>query len=111
MKPRYQRMLNGMAAGGKIGPAEWSVYILECSNGSLYTGIAKDVSARFEAHTSGRGAAYTRINPPTRIVHQEHGFSRSAALIREAAIKRMAPERKRALAAKRRRRAKSLLSG
>src|SRR5277367_5589283 len=58
-----------------------------CVDGSLYTGIAKDVDARLAAHNSGRGAAYTRARRPVRLVHAEPGFTHSAALSREARIK------------------------
>ncbi len=66
---------------------DWSVYIVRCSDASLYTGVTKDVPARLEAHNSGRGAAYTRAHLPVRLVYRENGFTRSAALAREARIK------------------------
>ncbi|MFI5361346.1 MAG: GIY-YIG nuclease family protein [Elusimicrobiota bacterium] len=68
-------------------PKEWSVYMARCVDGSLYTGIAKDVRARLAAHNAGRGAAYTRSRRPVKLVHSEEGFTRSAALSREARIK------------------------
>ena len=71
-------------------PAEWSVYIARCADGSLYTGVAKDVAARLAAHNAGRGAAYTRPRRPLRIVHREDGFTRGQALSREARIKSLA---------------------
>ncbi len=80
-----------MAEGG---PREWSVYMLRCSDGSLYTGISKDVDARFSKHQSGRGASYTRTRRPVAVVFREHGMSRSEALIREAAIKRLSKAKK-----------------
>jgi putative endonuclease len=66
---------------------EWSVYIARCADDSLYTGIAKDVSARLEKHNSGIGAAYTRARRPVALAYVEPGFTRSKALSREAAIK------------------------
>lgn len=87
MDAKYLRMLKGMKR--KRGPKEWSVYVLECGDGSLYTGIAKDVDARLKSHQSGRGAAYTRTHLPVRLVYSETKFTRSAALIREAALKRL----------------------
>ncbi len=89
-------MIRGME---KAGPPDWSVYLLRCEDGSLYTGIAKDVEARFASHASGRGAAYTRLRRPLAIVHREEGLSRSAALIREAAIKRLSKAMKEKLVA------------
>jgi putative endonuclease len=68
-------------------PKDWSVYIARCADGSLYTGVAKDVKARLAAHNSGRGAAYTRARRPVRLVHREDGHTRSTALSREAGIK------------------------
>lgn len=72
----------------------WFVYILLCQGGSLYTGIAKDPKKRFLEHTNGKGGAYTRSHPPIRILHTEPAKNRSAALIREAEIKRWSRTRK-----------------
>ena len=66
---------------------EWSVYMARCVDGSLYTGIAKDVKARLAAHNAGRGAAYTRSHRPVKLVYAVNGFTRSSALSREAKIK------------------------
>lgn len=66
---------------------EYSVYILRCEDGSLYTGIARDVFLRFQKHVQGKGAAYTRSRKPVEIVFFEEGFSRSQALQREYQIK------------------------
>jgi predicted GIY-YIG superfamily endonuclease len=76
------------------GPAEWTVYILRCGDGSLYTGIAKDVESRLKKHRCGKGAAYTRTHLPVELVYEEPGLSRSAALIREAYFKRLPKEKK-----------------
>ena len=54
MNEKYLRMIKGMK---KTGTKDWAVYILRCEDGSLYTGIAKDVAARFKQHQSGKGAA------------------------------------------------------
>ncbi|MBI5584544.1 MAG: GIY-YIG nuclease family protein [Deltaproteobacteria bacterium] len=67
----------------------WSVYILRCRDGSLYTGIAKDVPARVSQHNQGRGAAYTRTRLPVRLLYQEDNLTHSEALVREAVIKKM----------------------
>lgn len=91
MEEKYLRMIKGMPSGGS---RDWSVYILRCDDGSLYTGIAKDVDARFASHRAGRGASYTRIRRPVAVVFREDGFSRSEALIREAGIKRLSKARK-----------------
>lgn len=79
-------------------PADWSVYIVRCGDDSLYTGVAKDVAARVAAHNAGRGAAYTRSRLPVRLLWTEKGFTRGAALSREAAVKRLPRPLKKALA-------------
>src|SRR5207302_8123543 len=90
MKPNYRRMLEALARPNRASePKEWNVYILRCADGTLYTGIAKDVSARLRLHNAGRGAAYTRTRAPAVLIHQERRLNRSQALIREAQIKRM----------------------
>ena len=76
----------------------WFVYLLECRNGAIYTGIAVDVDQRFAAHVAGRGARYTRANPPARILARFPYPDRSSASRAEAAIKRLDPRAKRALA-------------
>ena len=63
--------------------------MVRCVDDSLYTGVAKDVDARIDRHNSGRGAAYTRSRRPVKLAYLEKGFSRSKALVREAAIKRL----------------------
>ena len=69
--------------------ADWQVYILECSDGSLYTGIARDLEARIIAHNNGRGAKYTRGRSPVTLLYHERAADRSAALQREALLKRL----------------------
>lgn len=100
MKEKYLRMLKKMEenAAAATPAREWSVYMLRCADGSVYTGVAKDVAARFEQHAKGKGAAYTRAHPPLEIIRREDGYTRSGALIREAAIKRLPKPKKLALA-------------
>jgi predicted GIY-YIG superfamily endonuclease len=69
--------------------ATYSVYIVACADGSLYTGVATDVLRRLEEHRSGKGAKYTRGRAPLRLVYSEVCGTRSVAQKREAAIKRM----------------------
>lgn len=83
-------------------PADWSVYIVRCGDGSLYTGISKDVAARVRTHNDGRGAAYTRSRLPVRLLWAQNGHTRSSALSREAAVKRLPRPAKQALARGRR---------
>ncbi len=77
----------------------WWVYLLECAGGSIYTGIATDVAARYAKHASGKGAKYTRAYPPLRILKTVQCADRSGALKTEYAIKRMSAAQKRAFCA------------
>jgi predicted GIY-YIG superfamily endonuclease len=88
---KYIRMIQGMK---KKGGKDWAVYILRCGDGSLYTGIAKDVLARVKQHREGRGAAYTRTRLPVKLLYQQEGLTHSEALIREAQIKAMPRSKK-----------------
>ncbi|MBS7456516.1 GIY-YIG nuclease family protein [Coralloluteibacterium stylophorae] len=74
----------------------WFVYLLECRDGSLYTGIAVDVEKRLAAHRAGTGARYTRAHPPQRIVGVRACADRGEALRLEYAVKRLRPAMKRA---------------
>ena len=65
----------------------WWLYVLECRGGMLYTGIAKDVDERFEAHARGAGARFTRSNPPVRIVARVSFGTKGEALRAEWALK------------------------
>ena len=67
----------------------WWVYMVRCGDGSLYTGMAKDVARRAEEHNSGKGAKYTRSRLPVTVVYREECADRSEALRREAAIKKL----------------------
>jgi predicted GIY-YIG superfamily endonuclease len=87
-----------MGDAGLAAEACWSVYIVRCGDGSLYTGIAKDVGARLAQHNSGRGAAYTRSRRPVELLYSQEGMTRSEALVREAAIKKMPRDAKSRLA-------------
>jgi predicted GIY-YIG superfamily endonuclease len=63
--------------------------MLRCADGTLYTGMAADVEKRLAVHNAGRGAKYTRTRLPAELVYREACESRSAALRREAQIKRL----------------------
>ena len=75
------------------------VYILRCGDGTLYTGCTNGLDRRLRAHQAGRGAKYTRSRLPVELVYREAVPDRSAALRREAAIKRMDRRAKLALIA------------
>lgn len=70
------------------------VYILKCSDGTFYTGWTTDIEARVNTHNSGSGAKYTRGRRPVSLVYYEELPDRSAALKREAAIKRLPKKKK-----------------
>ncbi|MEG0751594.1 MAG: GIY-YIG nuclease family protein [Oscillospiraceae bacterium] len=75
------------------------VYILKCADGSLYTGWTNDVARRVAAHNAGTASRCTRARRPVELVYCERAEDRSAALRREASIKRLTRERKLALIA------------
>lgn len=69
--------------------SDWTVYMLRCADGSLYTGIAKDVGARVATHNAGRGAKYTKARRPVAMIWSEPATCRSTASKREYAIKQL----------------------
>ncbi len=73
------------------------VYILRCKDGSYYTGHAKDVEKRFELHKKGRGARYTRMHEPEKLVYMEEFESRGDAMRRERRIKTLSHNKKQRL--------------
>ena len=77
----------------------WSVYMVQCADNTLYTGIAKDVSSRIEQHNAGKGAKYTRARGPVALLYCESGLAHGDALRREMAIKRLSALEKRELIA------------
>ena len=79
----------------------WCVYILRCTDGTLYTGITTDLARRCQQHNSGRGARYTRGRAPVRVEYQEQLPTQSLALKREAEIKTLSRQAKELLIARR----------
>ncbi|MBA4495840.1 GIY-YIG nuclease family protein [Paenactinomyces guangxiensis] len=77
------------------------VYILECRDGTYYTGITNDLAARFKKHQQGKGAKYTRGRLPVTLKFAEMGKNKSWALRREYEIKRMSRRGKEKLIAER----------
>jgi len=72
----------------------WFLYLLECNNGAYYAGITNNLESRFAAHVSGKGARYTRANPPIKIVASKLYPDRSTASIAEAQLKRLPRQKK-----------------
>jgi putative endonuclease len=67
----------------------WFVYIILCTDNTLYTGITIDVSRRFNQHATGRGAKYFRSRQPKQLVYIEPGHNRSSATRREIDLKKL----------------------
>ncbi|MDQ7995912.1 MAG: GIY-YIG nuclease family protein [Luteibacter sp.] len=72
----------------------WCVYLIECRNGAWYAGITNDLDARYAAHVAGKGARYTRANPPVRLLGSRPFADRSEASRAEWAVKRLPKAKK-----------------
>ncbi|RQR64371.1 GIY-YIG nuclease family protein [Burkholderia sp. Bp9126] len=77
----------------------WFLYLIECADGSVYTGITTDVAARFDEHAAGKGARYTRSRKPRAVLASFPLADRSSALRAEYWVKQLSPKQKRELAA------------
>ena len=77
--------------------SDWSVYIVLCSDNTLYTGISNDVERRLQQHASQQGAKYFRGRRPETLVYLEQGHDRSTASQREMEIKKLKRPQKEAL--------------
>lgn len=75
-------------------PMTWFIYILQCADKSLYTGITNDLEKRLVAHNDGKGAKYTKVRLPVKIVYQKKVKTRSEALIEEAVMKKLTRQEK-----------------
>jgi putative endonuclease len=75
----------------------WFLYLIECQDGSIYTGITVDVAKRYIAHETGRGAKYMRSHPPKRLLRVFEYASRSEASKAEYVIKQLSASEKRVL--------------
>jgi putative endonuclease len=75
-------------------------YIVECADGTFYTGWTTDLERRVKMHNAGRGAKYTKLRRPVKLVYSEPVDNRSSALKREFAIKRLPRTKKQLLIAK-----------
>ena len=73
---------------------DWFVYMIHCTDESLYTGITKDVSKRYAQHAALKGAKYFRGRKPRELVYQENGHDRSSASKRECEIKKLSRKNK-----------------
>ncbi len=69
--------------------ADWWLYLLACTDGRTYTGVTLDVGARFRRHLLGKGAKFTRANPPLSVLGAQSFASKSAAFQAEYALKQL----------------------
>lgn len=74
--------------------SDWCVYLIECRNGAFYAGITNRLEARYAAHAAGRGARYTRANPPLKLLGFRNYPDRSSASRAEWQIKQLPKEKK-----------------
>jgi putative endonuclease len=73
---------------------DWFVYMIYCSDTTLYTGITKDINRRYAQHATQKGAKYFRSREPSALVYQERGHDRSSASKREIEIKKLSRKHK-----------------
>src|SRR3984893_7622436 len=78
----------------------WYVYLILCHRGAIYTGIARNVAVRYARHVAGRGARYTRANPPRRLLVKFACLNQSEACRMEVAVKKLTAINKRKLVGK-----------
>lgn len=89
-------MTDGGQTNGSIAD-HWFVYIVECADGSFYTGITNDLERRIDEHNAGTGARYTRSRRPVKLRYQELQPDRSHASVREYRIKSLSRREKQEL--------------
>ncbi len=91
MKSKYKQMIKQMQVKEETASCknveQWTVYILRCQDGTLYTGITKDIERRVKQHNDGKGSKYTQTRRPVTVVYKETKMGRANALVREAEIK------------------------
>ena len=78
----------------------WFLYVLECSDGSFYTGISNNLEKRITEHNSGKGSKYARARLPVRLIYSECVETKSQALKREIEVKRLTRTQKEQLVGK-----------
>ena len=96
----YKHVVAKPLRGGrkpKTTRGRWFVYVLQCADGSLYTGITTDLKRRHKQHNAGTASRYTRCRLPVEMVYQETRRGHGSALKREAAIKALTRQEKLAM--------------
>jgi len=104
MNPKYKKMLKLMQKKEALTSRrqtkdKWFLYILQCRDGSFYTGVTKDLKRRLKMHNDGKASRYTRTRRPVALLYQETCASRTQGLARECAIKSFSRKKKEALLA------------
>jgi len=98
MNPKYRRMLRLMQEKEDNKPRrkkdKWFLYVLECNDGSFYTGITNNMDRRLQAHQDGKASKFTRTRRPVKLLYQEPCAGRTAALVRECAVKSLPRKKK-----------------
>jgi putative endonuclease len=94
VKPKYKRMLAGMQKKRRKKGEPWFLYILECSDGSFYTGVTKDIDRRLSEHNKGTASKYTRLRLPVELRYTEECAGRAEALVRECQVKALPRKKK-----------------
>ena len=97
-RPPSSRKPGARVLAARARAAEpWSLYLLQCKGGVIYTGIARDVAARYAAHRNGTGARFTRAYPPQRLLIEIGYPDQREASRAEYAVKQLPAAQKRAL--------------
>ena len=104
MDPKIKKMISVMSEKesrrrGRRKKEKWFVYVLQCKDGSFYTGITNDLEKRVETHQAGKGAKYTRCRLPVKLLYSENCVGRTSALVRECAVKAYSRKEKEKLVA------------
>lgn len=84
---------------GEENNKPWLLYILQCNDGSFYTGITNNIDRRFQMHMSGRASHYTRTRRPVELLYREPCTTRTQAMVRECAVKALSRRKKEELVA------------
>lgn len=78
-------------------PESWFVYMLECADGSYYTGVTNDLDRRLKMHSAGKASRYTRVRRPVKMLYSEACDGKTRALVRECEVKAYPRKKKEAL--------------
>ncbi|HTL47518.1 MAG TPA: GIY-YIG nuclease family protein [Verrucomicrobiae bacterium] len=89
MHSTYKKMIYKMLEKdrGTVAEDPWTLYILRCNDGSLYTGVTKNMDRRLQMHQKGKASRYTRTRLPVELLYQEPCGGRARALVRECEVK------------------------